>query len=81
MAKVAVAKAMATEGGLFTKKFELYFKGSAASAPIHSPRHLHCSAFGLTYFLRARFLLGFAEQFSNLSGNISSLLRRNNFLS
>jgi len=34
-------------GGLFTKKFELYFKGSAASAPTHSPRHLYRSAFGL----------------------------------
>ena len=35
------------ECGLFTKKFELYFKGSAASAPTHSPRHLYRSAFGL----------------------------------
>jgi hypothetical protein len=29
------------------KKFELYFKGSAASAPTRSPRHLYRSAFGL----------------------------------
>jgi len=27
--------------GLFTKKFGLNFKGSAASAPTHSPRHLY----------------------------------------
>jgi hypothetical protein len=27
--------------GLFTKKYGLIFKGSAASAPTHSPRHLH----------------------------------------
>jgi len=33
--------------GLFTKKFELYFKGSAASAPTRLPRHLYRSAFGL----------------------------------
>jgi hypothetical protein len=37
------------------KKFELYFKGSAASAPTRLPRHLYRSAFGLAYFLRARF--------------------------
>lgn len=33
--------------GLFTKKVELYFKGSAASAPTRLPRHLYRSAFGL----------------------------------
>jgi len=33
--------------GLFTKISELFFKGSAASAPTHSPRHLYRSAFGL----------------------------------
>jgi len=27
--------------GLFTKKFGLYFKGSAASGRRHSPRHLY----------------------------------------
>ena len=27
--------------GLYTKKYGLIFKGSAASAPTHSPRHLH----------------------------------------
>jgi hypothetical protein len=42
-------------GGLFTKKFELYFKGSAASAPTRLPRHLYRSPFGLAYFSRARF--------------------------
>jgi len=44
-------------GGLFTKKFELYFKGNAASASTRLPRHLYRSAFGLAYFLRARFFL------------------------
>jgi hypothetical protein len=47
--------------GLFTKKFGLIFKGSAASAPTHSQRHLHArlpasgGAFGLAYVSRARF--------------------------
>ena len=47
--------------GLFTKKFGLIFKGSAASAPTHSQRHLHArlpasgGAFGLVYVSRARF--------------------------
>ncbi len=40
-------------GGLFLKKYGLIFKGSAASAPTHSQRHLHArlpasgGAFGL----------------------------------
>src|SRR3989344_4300984 len=41
-------------GGLFTKKFELFFKGNAASAPTHSPRHLYRSPARLWRGLRPR---------------------------
>ncbi|OGM55572.1 hypothetical protein A3E44_04895 [Candidatus Woesebacteria bacterium RIFCSPHIGHO2_12_FULL_41_24] len=62
-------------GGLFTKKYGLSFKGSAASAPTHSQRHLHArSSASLTakqqalLMFRARDFLALRARLGNYLG-------------
>ena len=43
--------------GLFTKKYGLIFKGSAASDPTHSQRHLYARPFASLMFRARDFML------------------------